>query len=205
MGRFDPGPAATLNSFHGPSPLRRDHQRRQTARLSDCRGGLVVDIDSLPGSPRFPLRKRTGRHSPANATLKAVYYSRFAPGQLVLADDSGLEVDALQGAPGVRSARFAADLAWWTRRTPMTTPTCGTTWCCCNSWPVWPPRSAPPRYHCALVAARDGLPFHTAYGTVEGLILEGREGRAGSATTRFFICPSSTAPWRKSISKPNSQ
>ena len=46
----------------------------------------------------------------ANATLKAVYYSRFVPGELVLADDSGLEVDALSGAlQGVRSARFAAD------------------------------------------------------------------------------------------------
>jgi inosine/xanthosine triphosphate pyrophosphatase family protein len=58
--------------------------------------------------------RRRRRHLPEirqrdTRRLKAVYYSRFAPGELVVADDSGLEVDALGGAPGVRSARFAAD------------------------------------------------------------------------------------------------
>ena len=66
-------------------------------------------IEPLPGSRPSPRRRRTALTFAANATLKAVYYSRFAPGELVLADDSGLEVDALDGAPGVRSARFAAD------------------------------------------------------------------------------------------------
>jgi XTP/dITP diphosphohydrolase len=45
-----------------------------------------------------------------NARIKAQYYSRFAPGELVLAEDSGLMVDALNGAPGVHSARYAAVL-----------------------------------------------------------------------------------------------
>src|SRR5258706_8700333 len=44
-----------------------------------------------------------------NARLKAIYYSRHAPGKIVIADNSGLEADALHGAPGVRSARFADD------------------------------------------------------------------------------------------------
>ena len=68
-----------------------------------------VFIDPLPAADNIQAPEENGDSFAANATLKAVYYSRFAPGQLVLADDSGLEVDALGGAPGVRSARFAAD------------------------------------------------------------------------------------------------
>jgi XTP/dITP diphosphohydrolase len=50
--------------------------------------------------------EETGATFEANAILKAQYYGRHAPG-LLFADDSGLEVDALGGAPGVYSARFA--------------------------------------------------------------------------------------------------
>ena len=68
-----------------------------------------VAIETLPGLEQIPAPEENGSTFAANAAIKATYYSRFAPGQLVLADDSGLEVDALDGAPGVRSARFAAD------------------------------------------------------------------------------------------------
>ena len=68
-----------------------------------------VSIDPLPGIEEILPPEEDGDTFLANAATKAVYYSRFAPGELVVADDSGLEVDALGGAPGVRSARFAAD------------------------------------------------------------------------------------------------
>jgi XTP/dITP diphosphohydrolase len=68
-----------------------------------------ICIEPLPGLEKTPAPEEDGLTFAANATLKAVYYSRLAPGEWVLADDSGLEVDALAGAPGVRSARFAAD------------------------------------------------------------------------------------------------
>ncbi len=68
-----------------------------------------VAIEPLSGIENIPAPAEDGSTFAANATLKAVYYSRFAPGELVIADDSGLETDALSGAPGVRSARFAAD------------------------------------------------------------------------------------------------
>lgn len=54
--------------------------------------------------------EETGETFEQNAIQKAVYYSRHAPG-LLFAEDSGLEVDALGGAPGVRSARFAGERA----------------------------------------------------------------------------------------------
>ena len=66
-------------------------------------------IEPLPGIEGITAPEENGLTFAENARLKAAYYSRFAPGEWVLADDSGLEVDGLNGAPGVRSARFAAD------------------------------------------------------------------------------------------------
>ena len=66
-------------------------------------GWEVRDLSSLPHSPEV---QETGANFEENAALKALTISRVVTG-LVLADDSGLEVDALEGAPGVRSARFA--------------------------------------------------------------------------------------------------
>lgn len=70
-----------------------------------------ISIEPLPNLRDIPAPEEDGDTFLANATLKAVYYSRFAPGELVLADDSGIEVDALGGRPGVRSARYAGDSA----------------------------------------------------------------------------------------------
>jgi XTP/dITP diphosphohydrolase len=69
----------------------------------------AVSIEPLPELKAIPAPEEDGLTFEDNAKLKAVYYSRLAPGEWVVADDSGLEVDALEGAPGVRSARFAAD------------------------------------------------------------------------------------------------
>jgi XTP/dITP diphosphohydrolase len=64
----------------------------------------------LPGLDSLPLPIEDGLTFEENARKKAEYYSRHAPGELVLAEDSGLAVDALDGAPGVYSARYAAVL-----------------------------------------------------------------------------------------------
>jgi XTP/dITP diphosphohydrolase len=65
-----------------------------------------IDVQPLPDSNAIPPIEETGATFEANAVQKALYYSRFAPG-LLFAEDSGLEVDALGGAPGVYSARFS--------------------------------------------------------------------------------------------------
>ena len=56
----------------------------------------------------LPIVVEDGMTFEENARKKAKEYSRYAPGEIVVADDSGLEVDALNGAPGVHSARYAA-------------------------------------------------------------------------------------------------
>lgn len=79
---------------------------------------LGVDVRTLADLPRvasLPEPAEDAETFVGNAELKAAYYARHA-GLMCLADDSGLEVDALGGAPGVRSARFAAaegDDAGW--------------------------------------------------------------------------------------------
>ncbi len=67
---------------------------------------LGIDIEPLADLRSIPAPEEDGATFEENARLKAEYYSRFAPG-LLFADDSGLEVDALAGEPGVYSARYA--------------------------------------------------------------------------------------------------
>ncbi|MGC2246728.1 MAG: non-canonical purine NTP pyrophosphatase, partial [Terriglobales bacterium] len=80
-------------------------------KLRDFAGAAIahgIAIASLPNFASLTPVVEDGATFEANARKKAEEYSRAAPGELVLADDSGLEIDALSGAPGVHSARYAA-------------------------------------------------------------------------------------------------
>ena len=66
-----------------------------------------IEVGGMPGIADLPPAVEDGASFEENARKKAEHYSRYAPGELVLADDSGLSVDALHGAPGVHSARYA--------------------------------------------------------------------------------------------------
>src|SRR5277367_1197850 len=81
-------------------------------KIRDLVGAAIahkVQIEMLPGFASLPSVVEDGATFEANASKKAEYYSKYAEGEVVIADDSGLEVVALGGAPGVRSARYAAD------------------------------------------------------------------------------------------------
>jgi XTP/dITP diphosphohydrolase len=67
-----------------------------------------VAVEPLPGFSNFTAVEEDGATFSANACKKAEHYSSLLPGKLILADDSGLEVAALGGAPGVHSARYAS-------------------------------------------------------------------------------------------------
>lgn len=128
-----------------------------------------------------------------NARDKAVYYSAFAPGALVIADDSGLEVDALEGAPGVRSARYAAD-AGATPATagaalsPAQIDAANNRLLLLNLDEV-PQQRRSARYRCVLALARDGEVLLTAEGTVEGRILLAPQGSGGFGYDPLFHLP----------------
>jgi XTP/dITP diphosphohydrolase len=119
------------------------------------------------------------------AREKAIYYSRFLPGEIVLADDSGLEVDALHGAPGVRSARYAADAGF---HADATTDGNNNLFLLQELAHVTRSQRGA-RYQCVLAAARDGTVLLSAQGTVEGRILPAPRGSNGFGYDPLFYLP----------------
>jgi len=83
------------------------HNRGKLREYQEMLGDLSVGLITLEDIGLTESLEETGQTFDENARLKAQTYA-LASGLLTLADDSGLEVDALQGAPGVRSARFGA-------------------------------------------------------------------------------------------------
>jgi XTP/dITP diphosphohydrolase len=82
-------------------------------KLREIRGvlaGLDIDITTLQDFPGIPEAVEDAATFAENARAKALHYAA-ATGRLTVAEDSGLEIDALGGAPGVQSARFAAEQA----------------------------------------------------------------------------------------------
>lgn len=86
------------------------HNPGKVVEIRDLLAGLDLEIRDLAQFPDAPTIEETGATFTQNALLKAHHYHEQT-GLLVLADDSGLEVAALGGAPGVRSARYAGENA----------------------------------------------------------------------------------------------
>ena len=141
------------------------------------------EIHPLPGLGDIPAPEEDQSTFEGNARLKAVYYSRFLPGAVILADDSGLEVDALGGAPGIYSARYA-ERAHFTlddtvdaRNNAYLLAQLGTG------------TNRRARYRSFLAAACDGVVLHTAEGSVEGEILSAPRGLGGFGYDPLFYLP----------------
>jgi XTP/dITP diphosphohydrolase len=85
---------------------RNAHKAREIQRIL----GADFAVRDLSAHPETPETVESGKTFEENAVLKATAASRQLPG-FILADDSGLEVDALGGAPGIYSARYAGQNA----------------------------------------------------------------------------------------------
>jgi XTP/dITP diphosphohydrolase len=145
-----------------------------------------VEIAVLPGIEEITAPEENGATFEANARLKAEQYSRVRPGLVVLADDSGLEVDALRGAPGVRSARYADDAGFDLIDSEDADGR--------NNLYLLEqlrahPRPWTARYRCVLALARDGVALLTAGGTVEGEIIAEPHGTGGFGYDPLFWLP----------------
>jgi len=146
-----------------------------------------IEIATLPNLAQIPVPPEDEPTFEGNARTKAIYYSQQAPGLLVLADDSGLEVDALEGAPGVRSARYADDSLFPV--TPTATTDERNNAYLLHTLADVPDACRGGHYRCVLAVARDGVVTHTAEGSVEGLLLTAPRGTGGFGYDPLFFIP----------------
>jgi XTP/dITP diphosphohydrolase len=133
----------------------------------------TVEIELLPNLSRIP---ETGRTFEENAILKALHYGPQAPG-LLFADDSGLEVDALGGQPGVRSSRFAGENATDEENNRLLL----------EKLQGLEDRTA--RFVCAIALAEGSELMGSFRGEVEGRILEEPRGANGFGYDPLFFYP----------------
>ena len=132
-----------------------------------------IEVLELPGFKEIPPCEETGRTFQENAILKATYYGRHAPG-LLFADDSGLEVDALGGAPGVFSARYAG---------PGATDEMNNALLLGNMRGREDRRA---RFVCVIALSNRGEMIRTFRGVVEGDLLEEARGKEGFGYDPLF-------------------
>lgn len=144
-----------------------------------------VAIVPLPGLKNIPAPEEHGTTFAENACLKAIYYSRSFRNHLVIADDSGLEVDALGGLPGVRSARYADDAGFGA---PGSTDERNNLYLV-KQLDACAGEKLSARYRCVIALARNGDVLLTAEGTVEGEILLSPRGTGGFGYDPLFYLP----------------
>jgi XTP/dITP diphosphohydrolase len=163
-------------------------------KLRDFAGAALrhgVEIAEIPDFSSLPTVIEDGLTFEANAQKKAEGYSRYVPGEIVVADDSGLEVDALHGAPGVHSARYAApDLQ---NKEPHEADA-NTNDEANNARVLRELKDIPParrtgRFVCVLAAAREGETLATFRGAAEGVILDAPRGANGFGYDPLFYFP----------------
>lgn len=145
-----------------------------------------IEIAAIPNFCSLPTPVEDGTTFEENARKKSEEYSLYAPGEIVMADDSGLEIDALNGAPGVHSARYAADQPHLADENTDDHQN--------NARVLRELRGIPPekrtgRFVCVLAAARDGKTLATFRGTAEGLILDAPRGSNGFGYDPLFYFP----------------
>jgi XTP/dITP diphosphohydrolase len=136
--------------------------------------GEGFDVRPLPAS--IPAPEEPGATFEENAIAKAVYYSRFADGYL-FADDSGLEVDALGGAPGVYSARYAGPDATDEENNALLLAR------------LEGVENRAARFVCAVALAKNGELITTFRGAVEGRIVDRPRGQKGFGYDPLFYYP----------------
>jgi XTP/dITP diphosphohydrolase len=153
---------------------RNAHKTREIAQIL----GAALAVQDLTTHPEISEIAENGASFEENAKLKAIAVSKQLPG-LVIADDSGLEVEALRGAPGIHSARYAGKNASDTEKIAKLLGELA------KVDAKGDQRRA--RFRCVLAVAREGQVLGTFEGVVEGEIAERSRGSHGFGYDPVFV------------------
>ncbi len=164
-----------------PGKLRELREAAQT---------LAVMLELLPGLENFPAPIEDGETFEANARIKAEHYSRLAPGELVLAEDSGLAVDELDGAPGVYSARYSAVLHDRGDAPHHNSDDEENNRALISQLARLPAGKHAGKYVCVIALARGGKTLATFQGEAPGVLLTSPRGAGGFGYDPLFYFPS---------------
>jgi XTP/dITP diphosphohydrolase len=152
----------------------------KTREIRDLLDGVAFEIVTLAAWPDARPPDETGATFAENARAKALYYAAIT-GELTVAEDSGFEIDALGGAPGVESARYGGPDASYPQKFALIARALAA---------KGSPESAA-RFVCALALARGTRILFEARGTIEGHIAREPKGRGGFGYDPIFFYP----PW----------
>lgn len=139
-------------------------------------GDAAVEIELVPDFRSLPPAIEDGSTFEENAVKKALHYARFVKGPL-FADDSGLEVDALGGAPGVYSARYSGSGATDEKNNRLLL----------NNLRGVQDRTA--RFVCAIALVEGATVRGVYHGAVQGSIIDEERGSGGFGYDPMFFCP----------------
>ena len=140
--------------------------------------GLSIELVTLADVAAVEPPEETGATFGDNARLKARYYAR-ATGWVVVAEDSGLEIDAMDGAPGIHSARYGGEDSTYADKFHLIAAALAKV----------PGRSRSARFVCALAVADGDRLLFESRGTVEGEIAPEPRGNGGFGYDPIFYYP----------------
>jgi len=150
---------------------RNQHKTREFAQLL----GASFTVRDLTLKSDVPAIAESGATFEENAALKAVTISRIFPHEIVVADDSGLEVKALGGAPGILSARYAGENASDRPNVEKLLRE------------LQNARDRSARFNCVIALAKNGQLMTTVAGEVAGTITESARGENGFGYDPIFV------------------
>jgi XTP/dITP diphosphohydrolase len=161
-----------------PRILIATTNRSKIREISPLLAGMPIDILTLAAFPDITPPPETGDTFAENARAKALFYAS-ATGQMAVGEDSGLEIDALDRAPGVKSARFGGENATYPEKFELIYAALRAKGLLTSTV----------RYVCAVAVAADGRIIFETQGTVEGQIAGKPRGEGGFGYDPIFFYP----------------